>query len=614
MPKITDMVRERRASAPNDPFFSFEYFPPKTEEGVYNLFSRMDRMCAAKPLWVDVTWGAGGSSSETTLALCENALECVGVDVLMHLTCTNTTVDELRKVLDRCKSKGLQNILALRGDPPANQKDWTATEGGFKTSTDLVRFIRKEYGDYFCIGVAAYPEGHTDCVTEEDRQMDLEYFKGKVDAGADFGVTQLFYDCSLYFDYLKKIRALGVPASFEVYPGLMPIQTYGGFCRMTSFCKTYIPEEIKKRLEPIQNDDAAVKAYGIELGIKMGKELLEGGAPSVHVYTLNLETTAMAIVDGLNLAPKNAVEQKAYPWSRGTGVRGTKETTRPIFWAQRPRSYVDRTSSWDDFPNGRFGSRESPAYGLFSKPPKPSEKVLAERREQLKFNGGIKGMQQVFVNFLTPNKNVKCLPWCQEQPGDETVSIRNRLIQLCEAGLVTINSQPRVNGALSSDPLFGWGPAGGVCYQKAYLEFFCDPDMLKKLEEGVKEFPYIELMAVNSKGDLRGNTTGAQTHYANTTAHVTAVTWGVFPGQEIQQPTVVDQNSFVAWKDEAFELWSDWYDALEESATESRALVKKAQSEWYLVNLVDNNYLSSDLFHTLVDLVNKPAYSPPARA
>jgi methylenetetrahydrofolate reductase (NADPH) len=308
------------------------------------------------------------------------------------------------------------------------------------------------------------------------------------------------------------------------------------------------------------------------------------------------------------------MEQKAYPWSRGTGVRGTKETTRPIFWAQRPRSYVDRTSSWDDFPNGRFGSRESPAYGLFSKPPKPSEKVLAERREQLKFNGGIKGMQQVFVNFLTPNKNVKCLPWCQEQPGDETVSIRNRLIQLCEAGLVTINSQPRVNGALSSDPLFGWGPAGGVCYQKAYLEFFCDPDMLKKLEEGVKEFPYIELMAVNSKGDLRGNTTGAQTHYANTTAHVTAVTWGVFPGQEIQQPTVVDQNSFVAWKDEAFELWSDWYDALEESATESRALVKKAQSEWYLVNLVDNTYLSSDLFHTLVDLVNKPAYSPPARA
>lgn len=223
-------------------------------------------------------------------------------------------------------------------------------------------------------------------------------------------------------------------------------------------------------------------------------------------------------------------------------------------------------------------------------------------------------MKQVFVNFLMPNTKVKSLPWCQEQPGDETVSIRNRLIQLCEAGLVTINSQPRVNGALSSDPLFGWGPAGGVCYQKAYCEFFCDPEMLAKIEKGIEDHPQIELMAVNTKGEMRGNTTGPQTHYTNTGSHVTAVTWGVFPGQEIQQPTVVDLNSFAAWKDEAFELWSDWFDSLGADATESKAAIKKCQSEWYLVNLVDNNYLSSDLFHTLVDIVNKPAYSPPPRA
>jgi len=222
-------------------------------------------------------------------------------------------------------------------------------------------------------------------------------------------------------------------------------------------------------------------------------------------------------------------------------------------------------------------------------------------------------MKQVFVNFLMPNTKVKSLPWCQEQPGDETVSIRNRLVQLCEAGLVTINSQPRVNGALSSDPLFGWGPAGGVCYQKAYCEFFCDPDMLAKIEKGIEDHPQIELMAVNTKGEMRGNITGTQTHYSNTGSHVTAVTWGVFPGQEIQQPTVVDLNSFSAWKDEAFELWSDWSDSLGD-ATEAKAVIKKCQSEWYLVNLVDNNYLSSDLFHTLVDIVNKPAYTPPPRA
>jgi len=121
-------------------------------------------------------------------------------------------------------------------------------------------------------------------------------------------------------------------------------------------------------------------------------------------------------------------------------------------------------------------------------------------------------------------------------------------------------------------------------------------------------------MGVNSKGDLRGNTAGIQTHYANTASHVTAVTWGVFPGQEVQQPTVVDLASFVAWKDEAFGLWSDWYDALAADATESKAVIKKCQSEWYLVNLVDNNYLSTDLFHTMVDVVNKPQYNPPPRA
>merc|ERR1719393_301609 len=141
-------------------------------------------------MWIDVTWGAGGSTADTTLSLCETAMDVTGLDVLMHLTCTNVTVDMTRKVLQRCKEKGLCNILALRGDPPANASEWTATEGGFSHAVDLVRFIRKEFGDYFCIGVAAYPEVHdrrcvTDCVAEDDKQKDLQYFKGKVDAGAD---------------------------------------------------------------------------------------------------------------------------------------------------------------------------------------------------------------------------------------------------------------------------------------------------------------------------------------------------------------------------------------------------------------------------------------------
>merc|ERR1719353_1505172 len=158
-------------------------------------------------MWIDVTWGAGGSTAETTQLLCETA----------------------RKVLQRCKDKGLCNILALRGDPPAGMDQaWTATEGGFKHAVDLVKFIRKEFGDYFCIGVAAYPEGHVDYLGENGAidkaawEQDMKYFKDKVDAGADFGVTQLFYDCDKYGSFLKKCKDMGIPDSFKIYPGIMP--------------------------------------------------------------------------------------------------------------------------------------------------------------------------------------------------------------------------------------------------------------------------------------------------------------------------------------------------------------------------------------------------------
>merc|ERR1719197_1649982 len=240
-------------------------------------------------MWIDVTWGAGGSTADTTLSLCETAMDVTGLDVLMHLTCTNVTVDMTRQVLQRCKDKGLCNILALRGDPPANASEWTATEGGFSHAVDLVRFIRKEFGDYFCIGIAAYPEGHLDA---ESFDKDLQFYKEKVDAGADFAVTQLFYDTNLYFEFLKKSHAIGVPKSFDVFPGLMPIQSYAGFRRMTGLCKTLI-----------------------------------------------LEKSATAICEKLGLVDES-LKHKDYPFNRSTGTRGV-ESTLPIFWAQRAKSYVE---------------------------------------------------------------------------------------------------------------------------------------------------------------------------------------------------------------------------------------------------------------------------------
>merc|ERR1719453_2835419 len=537
-------------------------------------------------MWIDVTWGAGGSTANTTLSLCETAMDVTGLDVLMHLTCTNVTIDTTRKVLQRCKEKGLCNILALRGDPPANATEWTATEGGFAHAVDLVRFIRKEFGDYFCIGVAAYPEGHLDA---ESFDKDLQYYKEKVEAGADFGVTQLFYDTNLYFEFLKKSHAIGVPKSFDVFPGLMPIQSYAGFRRMTGLCKTFIPKPIDEALELVKDNEAAVKEYGIELAVQMSRELMAGGCPGLHLYTLNLEKSATAICEKLGLVDMD-LKQKDYPFNRSTGTRGV-ESTRPIFWAQRAKSYVERTQGWNDYPDGRFGQRDADAFKSVS-PAKPTEDVAKKLSDEWRFSDQA-GVSELFAQFLAPGSAVTQLPWCAEKPGLEMVAIRNQLQEMCRAGMLTINSQARVNGALSTDLVYGWGPAGGVVYQKAYVEFFCSPAMLKALKEHFSKKKDVEWMAISKKGDSQTS--------LHSSGPVTAVTWGVFPGQEIQQPTVVDAASFRAWKDEAFALW-DMFKEVNEDNADLKRIVSDVADSWYLVNVVDNNFLSGDLFKGMIDL------------
>merc|ERR1719313_2492633 len=535
-------------------------------------------------MWIDVTWGAGGSTADTTLSLCETAMDVTGLDVLMHLTCTNVTIDTTRKVLQRCKEKGLCNILALRGDPPANAAEWTATEGGFSHAVDLVRFIRKEFGDYFCIGIAAYPEGHIDA---DSFDKDLQYYKEKVDAGADFGVTQLFYDTNLYFEFLKKSHAIGVPKSFDVFPGIMPIQSYPGFRRMTTLCKTFIPKQIDEALELVKDNEAAVKEYGIELAVQMCRELMAGGAPGLHLYTLNLEKSATAICEKLGLVEQ---QQKEYPFNRSTGTRGV-ESTRPIFWAQRAKSYVERTQGWNEYPDGRFGQREPTMFKT------PSDQLLAKPSDDVASEWSFSdeaGLSELFVKFLTPGDAVAQLPWCSEKPGLEMVGIRNQLIEMCSRGMLTINSQARVNGALSTDLVYGWGPAGGVVYQKAYVEFFCSPTMLKALKDHFQKKKDVEWMAISKNGDMKT--------CANGVGQVTAVTWGVFKGSEIQQPTVVDASSFRAWKDEAFALWDMFLDVSQNE--DQKRIVTNIADSWYLVNVVDNNFLSGDLFKGMIDLTS----------
>jgi methylenetetrahydrofolate reductase (NADPH) len=265
----------------------------------------------------------------------------------MHLTCTGLTREKVKEVLDQCKDAGVRNILALRGDPPQGSHEWAPVEGGFHYARDLVKFIRENYGDYFCISVAGFPEGHVDSVFTYEE--DLKHLKAKVDAGADLIITQLFYDVESFLKFERDCRAIGI--TVPIIPGIMAIQSYKGFVRMTSYCKIRVPDFVKDALEPIKDDDEAVKNYGVELGIQMCNQLL-GSGRGIHFYTLNLERSVKRILEGLGLS--NAAH-RTLPWRPSVEPKRKAEVVRPIFWANRPKSYLARTESWDDFPNGRWG-------------------------------------------------------------------------------------------------------------------------------------------------------------------------------------------------------------------------------------------------------------------
>mmetsp|Transcript_18077 Transcript_18077/g.45303 ORF Transcript_18077/g.45303 Transcript_18077/m.45303 type:complete len:656 (+) Transcript_18077:205-2172(+) len=648
MAKIIDLIHEHQSSEPDRPFFSFEFFPPKTDIGVVNLYERIERMGRFNPFWIDVTWGAGGSTAEKTLEICQVALKYYSMNVMMHLTCTNITKESIRDALLKCKAYGIRNILALRGDPPANAEggEWKAVEGGFAHAVDLVKYIRAEFGDYFCVAVAGYPEGHLEATSFED---DLLYLKEKLDAGADMVVTQLFYDVGEFANFVRKLKALGVDTDAKpILPGIMPIQSYAGFCKMTTFCKTKVPQEIFDRLEPIKDDEQLVKAYGVEQAIQMCTELLTNSEMKIrglHFYTLNLETSVLRIVQNMELfdswrnnrrlpfqtlphvnsnksssgegstASSTASTTGSTPppsvggaggaaGGGGSSIRGD-EQVRPVFWANRPQSYIHRTASWDDFPNGRFGNKDSPAYGDFTSAfvsySKESLQKLREDRRKMwgkELTTG-KDVSAVFVKFLQNEDGVKKLPWNSEAPTKETNFILPQLCKLNKLEVFTINSQPRVNGSLSNDPYVGWGPSGGFVYQKGYVEFFISPDNLRYLlskieEEKLKSWRYT---ALNKKGERFSN---------NDPKSICAITWGVFPGSEVIQPTVCDDVSFSAWKEEAFTLWDEWADIYPQGST-SQEVIRDIQNNYFLVNIVDNDFVAGDLLSTLVELLDANA-------
>ncbi|KAJ0255569.1 Methylenetetrahydrofolate reductase 1 [Hirschfeldia incana] len=587
--KVVDKIKS--ATEQGQTAFSFEFFPPKTDDGVDNLFERMDRLVSYGPSFCDITWGAGGSTADLTLEIASRMQNAICVETMMHLTCTNMPVEKIDHALETIRSNGIQNVLALRGDPPHGQDKFVQVEGGFACALDLVNHIRSKYGDYFGITVAGYPEAHPDVIeadglaTPESYQSDLAYLKKKVDAGADLIVTQLFYDTDIFLKFVNDCRQIGI--NCPIVPGIMPISNYKGFLRMAGFCKTKIPAELTAALEPIKDNDEAVRAYGIHFATEMCKKILAHGITTLHIYTLNVDKSAIGILMNLGLIDESKIT-RSLPWRRPANVFRTKEDVRPIFWANRPKSYISRTKGWNDFPQGRWGDSRSASYGTlsdyqFMRPKARDKKLQQEWAVPLK---GIEDVQEKFKELCLGN--LKSSPWSELdglQP--ETKIINEQLGKLNSNGYLTINSQPSVNAAKSDSPAIGWGGPGGYVYQKAYLEFFCSKDKLDTLVEKSKDFPSITFMAVNKAENWVSNTGESD---------VNAVTWGVFPAKEVIQPTIVDPASFKVWKDEAFEIWSRSWANLYTEDDPSRKLLEEVKNSYYLVSLVDNDYVSGDIF------------------
>ncbi|SOV09556.1 related to MET12 - methylenetetrahydrofolate reductase [Ustilago sp. UG-2017a] len=639
------------------PFWSFEFFPPKTTQGLANLYNRIARMRAnLDPSWIHVTWGAGGTTGGKSLELAgriqkgklhpdlqlvqteaehldsgpqQQHLDNVkggqpceqggldACDVCLHLTCTNVEKSSLDETLVTAKRLGIKNILALRGDPPRGDEYWVAADERFQHATDLVRYIRDNHGHFFCIGVAGYPEGHADYV-DRDVKRDLGYLKEKQDAGAQYIVTQLFYDVDRFLAWYKECRAIGI--TIPILPGIMPIQNHQGFRRMANLCKVQIPQPILDALEQIKSDDAAVKEYGVSLSIHMiGRIFLESDIRGFHLCSLNLEKSIERILDGLGWktdlgaqaeaeAPLTAIpahihleKTRNQMLCDGTGAQTPKDlkvTTQEALartLARTSASYqVPETTTWDEFPNGRYGDSRSPAFGemdgygvSLKVPPQDALRIWGHPLT-------LADISKIFASYL--EERIACIPWCDAPLMSETLQIRHHLLSLNRLsepsttdaaqsgkGWWSVGSQPAVDGAPSTDPTVGFGPPGGFVFQKAFVELFmsaADKDRLISRIDSLGPNAQITYFAGNAKGDFASNLGDGE---ANT------VTWAVFPGKEIVQSTIIERESFEAWRDEAFEIWSEW-SLLFPKASASCKLIEAVKEARWLVTVVHHDY------------------------
>jgi methylenetetrahydrofolate reductase (NADPH) len=299
--RIDEIIASR-----SQPVFSFEFFPPKTDEGEANLRSALAELRPLEPAFASVTYGAAGSTRLRTLDVTSWLASELGIEAMAHLSCIGATRGELREIVEQISDSGLQNVLALRGDPPRGERSWRPHPDGLRYSTELIELIA-ETNPSLCIGAACFPEVHPEA---SDRAADLEFMHAKVEAGASFLISQLFFDNELYFHFLEEARSAGIHV--PILPGIMPITDVSQIKTITGMCGASIPAQLRDQLDLRAHDPEAVLGLGVSYATLQCAELLARGAPGIHFYTLNRSPATRAIVSALKLL---------VPWVRREVVR-----------------------------------------------------------------------------------------------------------------------------------------------------------------------------------------------------------------------------------------------------------------------------------------------------
>ncbi|CAD2214328.1 methylenetetrahydrofolate reductase (NADPH) [Angomonas deanei] len=612
MGKIVDAIR--KANEESRQYFGFEFVAPTTESGLVTFYDRVERMSGLDPLFCGITWGDYGRTADTSIEVASTCQTLLSVNFQVNLTSYTATPEEIDKWLGLLQGKGVRNILATRGNTVGPAKDGKVH---FPHASDLIRYVRGKYGDYFDIAAVAFPESEEEGWNVE---KEIEFLKEKVSAGADYVVTSSVFDAGVFIDFCARCRRSGIKC--PILPGILPIAHPR---QLNSFHLANLTgvSELRKQLEGCSAADC--KQVVVSFMVDLVKALFAGGICGVYFFTMNVENIVSAIVKSLKMPT-----HRAYPWKPSENEeRRRKEMVRPVHWSTRVMSYLARTSHWEEFqssdkwitatvpthshPQSQQSTSDSSGYHarllLRSRAKRCTEFLkLVDMNDNIL--QGLEELCRIFLHFFDGKGT---LPWADELSG-ETAIIQEKLLKPLNArGLFTINSQPMANGVPSSDPALGWGPRDGYVYQKNYLEFFCSPSHAATIFATLDKYPTIQYASIYRNGKMtksrwhyeEDNSADADTPLGGggenqsggftTTgigsglfgSGVMALTWGVFPGREIIQPTIVSMDSFKAWSGEAFDMWAAPF-----PTNDVPNVIQMIMSEWILMVVVDNNFTS----------------------